>query len=429
VVQVDYQLDERALHAFLPPVVLLAGDGHEEVEQVDDQLDDSPLDDPGGKGQQDQRAVQDPGDDPGEEGQLVLCVRGSGQAAHQEELGDTCDVQAVLCVSYVQAVQGPRDDPGGKSQQDQLAVRDPGEEDQLVLCVRGGGQPAYQEVHGRGDGQTVMRVSNGQAVLHVNDSEVVMRVGDDQAVQCVGDIQAVQGPGDDPGEGQQDRLAVQDPGDDPGEEDQLVLYVIEGGHVAHQKVHDRGDGQAVMRVGDVQAVLGPGDDPGEEGQQDQLCGAGEYDWVPVCKSCVVEGHIVILLAVNVEQPHAVEVLALENAAGMKRREDQAKRGHKEDDLKSVMGKAPMIRKGNRHKCKERRRGGKQEKKRRIQTERRDKQKRKRRVQDRMRDKQEMKQKRRRVWVMWTNKQERKRIRGKEAAVPSRGRAISEKRQM
>ena len=41
----------------------------------------------------------------------------------------------------------------------------------------------------------------------------------------------------------------------------------------------------------------------------------------------------------------------------------------------------------------------------------------------------MKQKSRRVFIVWTIKQERKRIRVKEAAAPSEGRADSEKRQM
>jgi len=160
------------------------------------------------------------------------------------------------------------------------------------------------------------------------------------------------------------------------------------------------------------------------------------------------------LAVHTEMPYTrpwpytVEVLAMKSAV-KKRRQDQAKRGHKEDDWKSVMGKDPMSRKG-RHKFKERR---KQKQKRRIQARRRDrqemksKQRRKRRVKDRKRDRQrmnrkrerqkrnrkrdrqKMKQKRRRVSVMWTNKQEKKGIREKETAVPNQGRADSEKRQM
>ena len=47
------------------------------------------------------------------------------------------------------------------------------------------------------------------------------------------------------------------------------------------------------------------------------------------------------LAVHTEQPFAVEVLAMEKSAVKKRRQDKAKRGHKEDDRKSVMGKDPM----------------------------------------------------------------------------------------
>ena len=154
-----------------------------------------------GRDGHDGEAVQHPGDDPWEEGQPVICVRGGGQAAHHDALGEREDGQAVKLVG---------DDP---------AVQDPGEEGQQVFGGRGGGQAAHHEAHGDiGDGRAVLCVGDGQEVLHVSDDQAVLLVGGGQAVQ--------------------------DPGDDPREEGQQVLGVGGGGQAAQV----RGDGRAIHHV-------------------------------------------------------------------------------------------------------------------------------------------------------------------------------------
>ena len=104
------------------------------------------------------------------------------------------------------------------------------------------------------------------------------------------------------------------------------------------------ESQAVPRVG--QAVQDPGDDPWEEGQQVQLCVGVPVEFEKyvkrLAKSEISAVGMVKLeesskLVVHTEKPFAEEFLAVEKSAVKKRRQDQAKRSHKEENCKLVRG--------------------------------------------------------------------------------------------
>ena len=159
-------------------------------------------------------------------------------------------------------------------------------------------------------------------------------------------------------------------------------------------------GQVVTRVGP--AVQDPGDDPGEEGQQVQRCDG-----------------------VHKEKPFAVEFLAVKKSAVKKRRQDQDGRNHKEENWKFVRRKDPTSREGRKHKYKERRRGRKQKSS--TRRRRRDRQEMKRQAGD---EKQAEEEKGcGHVDEQAGEEEEKRGKREKKAAVPSKGKAHSEKRQM